>query len=205
MMNQLCTDLEPIKDITRASDRIRQDVSRSPGGDSRIFMNNCIGCHTGMDPLTQAFAYYEFDHDVANDPEGDNGELVYNDVGAVDAVTGTRVQAKYHNNNDNFKPGYVTLNDRWDNYWRDGPNSLLGWDNSRASGGNGAQSMGQELANSEAFASCQVKKVFKSVCLRSPVDAADRTQIDTMTSSFKGTGYRLKQVFAESAVYCMGG
>lgn len=204
MMNQLCTDLEPIKDITRPSDRIRQDVSRSPGGDSRIFMNNCIGCHTGMDPLTQAFAYYEYDHDVTNDPEGNNGQLVYNDVGQIDSVTGTRVQSKYHNNNDNFKPGYVTLDDRWDNYWREGPNSLLGWNNALPSGGNGAKTMGQELANSDAFASCQVKKVFKTVCLRPAVDAADRAQIDTMTTSFKGNNYNLKQVFAESAVYCMG-
>ncbi|MBL4583730.1 MAG: hypothetical protein JKX83_03835 [Pseudomonadales bacterium] len=204
LMNQLCTDLEPIKDITRPSDRIRQDVSRSPGGDSRIFLNSCIGCHSGMDPLAQAFAYYEFNHDVTNDPDGDNGELVYNDVGAVDSVTGTQVQWKYFNNNENFKPGYVTLDDRWDNYWRNGPNSLLGWDTGRPSGGNGAKSMGQELANSDAFASCQVKKVFKSVCLRPPVDSTDHAQIDSMTSSFKSGGYRLKQVFAESAVYCMG-
>ena len=204
LMNQLCTDLEPIKDITRPTDRIRQDVSRSPGGDSRIFMNNCIGCHTGMDPLAQAFAYYEYAHDVANDPEGIDGQLVYNDVGQIDSVTGTRVQAKYHNNNDNFEPGYVTLDDRWDNYWRDGPNSLLGWDTSRASGGNGAKSMGEELANSDAFASCQVEKVFKTVCLRPAVDSTDRAQISSMTTSFKGNNYNLKQVFAESAVYCMG-
>ena len=204
LMNQLCTDLEPLKDVTRSSDRIRQDVSRSPGGDSRIFMNSCLGCHAGMDPLTQAFAYYEFAHDVTNDPEGNNGQLVYNDVGAVDSVTGTQVQKKYHNNNDNFKPGYVTLDDRWDNYWRNGPNSLLGWDTGLPSGGNGAKSMGQELANSEAFASCQVKKVFKSVCLRPAVDATDRAQISSMTTSFK-SGYNLKQVFAESAAYCIGG
>jgi len=39
----------------------RQDVSRSPGGDSRLFLNNCIACHSGMDPMTQAFAYYDYD------------------------------------------------------------------------------------------------------------------------------------------------
>jgi len=40
MMNHLCTDLEPLKDVSRTPDRIRQDVSRSPGGDSRIFLNS---------------------------------------------------------------------------------------------------------------------------------------------------------------------
>lgn len=49
MMNHLCTDLEPLKDVTRSPNRVRRDVSRSPGGDSRIFLNNCVGCHAGME------------------------------------------------------------------------------------------------------------------------------------------------------------
>ncbi len=61
LMNHLCTDLEQVQDPTRPPDRIRQDVSRSPGGDSRLFLNNCIACHSGMDPMTQAFAYYDYD------------------------------------------------------------------------------------------------------------------------------------------------
>ena len=61
MMNYLCRDLEQMKDITRISDKIRQDVSRSPGGDSDVFLNNCIGCHAGMDGLDGAYAYFEWD------------------------------------------------------------------------------------------------------------------------------------------------
>src|SRR5690606_7114074 len=49
LMNHLCHDLEQLKDATRPADRIRQDIARSPGGDSRIFLNNCIACHAGMD------------------------------------------------------------------------------------------------------------------------------------------------------------
>ena len=64
--------------------------------------------------------------------------------------------------------------------------------------------MGRELANSKAFARCQAKKVFRAVCLRDPADANDAAQIESMTVSFRDGGYRLKQVFAESAVYCMG-
>jgi hypothetical protein len=60
MMNHLCNDMEQVHDVKRPPDRIRQDVSRSPGGDSRLFLNNCIGCHNGMDPLAGAFAYYNF-------------------------------------------------------------------------------------------------------------------------------------------------
>ena len=60
MMDYLCDDLQYIADTTRPPDRIRQDPARSPGGDSRAFLNQCIGCHSGMDALAGAFAYYDF-------------------------------------------------------------------------------------------------------------------------------------------------
>lgn len=192
MLNHLCTDLEQIKDPTRPSDRIRQDVSRSPGGDSRLFFNNCAGCHTGMDPLAQAYAYYDYDYPEDN-MEG--GRIVY---------TPGLVNPKYQINATVFKDGYVTPDDHWDNYWRAGPNSLLGWDSSRTGSGNGAKTMGEELANSDAFASCQAKKVFETVCFRAPGDAADRAQVANMTTNFKANNYKLKGVFADAAVYCAG-
>lgn len=187
MMNHLCNDLEQVKDITRAPDYIRQDVSRSPGGDSRIFLNSCIGCHSGMDAMAGAFAYYEWDQNA--------NQLIY--------TPGT-VQGKHLINPDNFKYGHVTTDDGWINYWRNGQNALLGWDSLLPGTGNGAKSLGQELAASEAFADCQAKKVFKAVCLRDPGDTTDRSQVAQMADNFKSNGYRMKQVFAEAAVYCMG-
>ncbi len=187
MMNHLCNDLEQIKVTTYPPDRIRQDVSRSPGGDSRIFLNNCVGCHSGQDPLAGAFAYYNFDETT----------------GSIEYTPGT-VQPKYFNNDNNFVFGFVTQDDSWENRWRTGPNQLLGWDPNLPGAGNGAKSMGQELANSDAFASCQVEKVFRNVCFRDPVDGNDRGQIDAMVASLKASNYNMKQVFAESAAYCMG-
>lgn len=195
LLNHLCTDLEQIKDTTRSPDRVRQDVSRSPGGDSRIYMNACVGCHAGMDPMTQALASYNYVYTT----DMETGQLDY---------TAGAVQPKNTINSNNFEFGYVTQNDGWDNYWRAGPNSVLGWDwaapGSTPGSGTGAASMGRELADSFAFAQCQVKKVFKNVCLRDPVDEFDRDQIDIMISNFKTGGYKLKDVFAESAVYCKG-
>ena len=204
LMNHLCTDLEPLKDNTLPPDRIRQDVSRSPGGDSRLFINNCSGCHTGMDPLAQAFAYYDYQFDAENDLQADNGEISYNQSVDIDAVTGTRVKAKYHNNATSFPFGFVTKNDDWQNYWREGINQKLGWDTSLAGKGSGMKSLGQELANSKAFAQCQVEKVFKAVCLRDAENTDDLTQIQSATSSFQQHSYQLKQVFAEVGAYCMG-
>ena len=216
MLNHLCNDMEQVKDVTLVPDRIRQDVSRSPGGDSRIFMNACIGCHTGMDPLTQAFAYYDYEYplDGNMDPIYEDGRLVYNNVGDIDInkdgdPTGTRVQEKFLINPDNFKYGYITTSDDWENYWRVGKNALLGWNSTPLANntgiGAGAKSMGQELAYSDAFARCQVEKVFKTVCLHPALNQTDRNQItNTLIPSFKSSGYHLKQVFAETAAYCMG-
>lgn len=186
LLNHMCNDMEQLLDLKRTPDRIRQDVSRSPGGDSRLFLNNCIGCHSGMDPMAQAFAYYNFNAAT----------------GSIEYTPGV-VQPKYFNNEANFPFGYRTPDDHWDNYWREGQNRFLGWDQSRPGSGNGAKSLGEELAASDAFASCQVKKVFRAVCLRAPEDAADRSRVAQMTSMFQ-TNYSMKQTFAEAAVYCMG-
>jgi hypothetical protein len=200
MMNHMCRDMEQVMDTSLPVDMIRQDVSRSPGGDSRIFLNNCVGCHTGMDPLARAFAYYDFDNGSAEAP------------GAMRIVyTPGVVNAKYFNNDTNFAPGFRTPDDQWENRWRQGQNRLLDWDGGRPGSGTGAKSMGEELANSGAFAQCQVEKVFKAVCFRAPgaaelqADAdADRAAITSMTNNFRANGYRLKQVFAEAAVHCKG-
>lgn len=190
LLNHMCNDLEQLHDTRIPPDRIRQDVSRSPGGDSRLFLNNCVGCHNGMDPMAQAYAYYNYDEAT--------GALEY---------TGDDVQLKYFNNDLNFPQGFRTPDDAWENRWREGQNAYLGFSPSLPGSGTGAKSLGDELANSEAFAACQVKKVFRTVCMRSPEDQADRNMVGQLTDDFMDPnilGYRMKNVFAETAVYCMG-
>ena len=196
MMNHLCSDLMTVMDTTRPPDRIRQDVTRSPGGVSTLFLNNCIGCHSGMDPMAQAFAYYNFAY-----PASEIGATAW-PVGQI-VYTAGQVQPKYSINNTNFPQGYVTTDDTWNNRWRTGPNQVLGWSSALPGTGQGAKSLGVELENSQAFASCQVTRVFKDVCLRAPSSASDVTQVTTMIASFQN-GYNLRQVFAQSAAYCMG-
>ena len=108
MVNHFCKDMEQLHDPRLSPDRIRQDVSRSPGGDSRLFLDNCVGCHTGMDPMAQAFAYYDYD-------EG---------AGAIQFTDGA-VQDKYYNNDLNFPQGFRTPDDHWTNYWLTGQNRYL--------------------------------------------------------------------------------
>jgi hypothetical protein len=200
LMNHLCTDLEPLKDVTRVPDYVRRDVSRSPGGDSRVFLNSCAGCHAGMDGLAGAFARYEFNEDT--------GTLQYQMVNDKFDVNGVAI--KYNINATNFPHGYVTTDDRWINYWRNGQNKLLGWgaatlDENGHSSGNGAKSLGVELANTRAFSTCQVKKAFKAVCFRdSDGYTLDRNRVNTIADEFENDGYNMKNVFAKVAAYCKG-
>lgn len=203
LMNFLCNDMEQFRDTSRPTDRIRQDVTRSPGGDSRIYLNTCVSCHSGMDPLAQAFAYYNWTGEEGTE----NGELEY---------TAGTVQDKYHINSGNFKWGYVTPNNQWVNYWRKGPNATwVGWKNLSGAGyqtdengpyasGDGAKSLGQELAETRLFAQCQARKVFKTVCLREPGDTADHNVIDAMITDFDSNDGNLKRLFGKAAYYCRG-
>lgn len=213
VLNHLCMDLEQIKDGSRPTDRIRQDISRSPGGDSQLFLNNCVDCHAGMDPMAQAFAYYDFPYPDEEAAPGlelsqrkDLGRLVY---------TPGQVQPKYLINAASFPTGYATPNDHWSNYWRLGANSArIGWRSPARNSGNvdlvlndayaegdGAASLGWELANTEAFAHCQVNKVFRSVCVRDPVPGTDTQAVNGFVSSFN-RDHNIKQVFAEVAAHC---
>ena len=223
LMNHMCTDLEPLKDVSRSSEKVRRDVSRSPGGDSRLYLNGCVGCHAGMDGMAGAFAYYEWDSAAGRMLYQDTGNAALFDVDPASPSFG--VSLKHNINENNFEYGHITEDDSWINFWRNGPNSKLGnrpGDNTSGWGsypgetldskgnatGTGASSLGRELANSKAFAQCQVDKVFKAICLRDPnVFSADRDARDVFVSNFVGSTpvpYNMREVFTDVAAYCKG-
>jgi hypothetical protein len=185
-INYLCRDMEQLNDVSLPGDRIRQDVSRSPGGDSEIFLNTCFGCHTLMDPLSGAYAYYDWDEDQ---------ERLVHTPGVV--------QEKYLQGGNTFPFGYITTDNSWINYMRQGQNATLGW-RGAVDRGFGAKSMGAEITASRAFSVCQVEKVFKHVCFRPPKDQDDRDAIEAIADDFETDGlYRMKDVFAAVAEHCM--
>ena len=185
-LNFMCMDMEDFHDITTLPDKVRQDVDRSPGGDSSLFLNDCLGCHAGMDSLAGAFAYYDFAEDTQ--------QIVY---------TAGAVQPKFVKDAAVFPFGFETSNDAWINYWRDGANSFVGWNGPSASG-TGAKSLGVELAQTRQFSECQVKQVFEKVCYRTPNGPADTQAVEDIANAFEASNNNMKQVFAETAVYCMG-
>ena len=184
-LNLLCMDQEDFRDVTAWPDRIRQDVSRSPGGDSNLFLNDCLACHAGLDGLAGAFAFYDFDATA--------GRITY---------TAGTVQPKFVKAASTFPFGFETTGDSWINYWRTGPNAFVDWRG--AGSGSGAKSLGMELAQTRQFSECQVRNVFEKVCYRAPNGPADLQAVETIASSFEANNRSLKRVFAETAVYCMG-
>lgn len=191
-INHLCRDMEQLLDISRPGDRIRQDVTRSPGGDSEIFLNTCFGCHSGMDAVSGAYAYFDWDE---GDPDDEDDGRLLNTPGTV--------QEKYSLNGNTFPFGHVTEDNSWVNYWREGQNSILDW-RGASDIGFGAKSLGAEVAATRAFSVCHVEKVFNHVCFRPPKDQTDRDAIEQITDDFETDGlYRMKSVFAAVAEHCM--
>ena len=185
-MNFLCRDMEQLSDVSRPADFVRQDVNRSPGGDSELFHTQCVGCHSGMDPMAGAYAFFEWDK---------TAERVVH--------TPLQVSGKHLINANVFAGGYITVDNSWRNLWRSGTNAVLGWRGPSASG-LGPQSLGVEVANSRAFSLCQVEKVFKEVCFRPPESALDAQAIKDIADDFELSSYRMKTAFAKVAAYCMG-
>ena len=124
--------------------------------------------------MAQAFAYYNFSY-----PASEIGATAW-PIGQI-VYTAGQTQPKYHINNTNFPQGFNTPDDSWNNRWRTGPNQVLGWSASLSGTGSGAKSLGQELESSAAFTSCQVTRVFKTVCLPRPGEQPTTTERATRT------------------------
>ena len=172
-MNYLCRDMEALKDTSRPTDRIRQDVNRSPGGDSEIFHTQCVGCHSGMDALAGAYAYFEWD--------AAQSRMVH---------TPGQVQGKYAINTGVFPGGHITTDDSWINSGAAARTPRSAGARPSPAAGFGAKSLGAEVAHSRAFAECQVQKVFEHVCFRPPQDDADAAAIERSRPSSSATALR---------------
>jgi hypothetical protein len=180
-MNYLCHDYEALHDVNVPDVRVRRDVERNPGGDSRTYKNKCVGCHAGQDALGGAYAYYDFV----------GGRLVY---------TPNIVVAKM-NHNVYYSAGFQTVDDNWVNMWASGLNAKLGWRG--ATSGSGVKALGQMLARSSAFSSCMAKKVFQLVCLKAPVNTDDVAMVAELAAQFEQDNYNMKKLIVNTSVGCI--
>ena len=98
-MNYLCRDMEQLQGHDRPADRIRQDVTRSPGGDSQIFHN------TVRRLSLAAWTRWRAPTPTSS---GTRRRCAW-------CTRPARCSRKYLINADVFPGGYVTIDDRWDN------------------------------------------------------------------------------------------
>jgi hypothetical protein len=180
-MNFMCKDFEDLHDTVVPDFRVRRDVPRNPGGDSRIYKNTCVGCHAGQDALGGAWAHYDYRSNRLRYENNVNGKM---------------------NREPDFPGGYITTDDSWINLWADGQNSNLGFRGAQS--GNGGREFGMMIGRSRAFAVCMSKKVFKLICVKSPGDD-DEAFINQMADGLENNSqYNMKSLFAKTAAKCVG-
>ena len=197
----LCKDMEQLTDTSAPDLRVRQDVDRSPGGNSNNFRAKCQGCHAGMDSFSGAFAYFDYS----------NGRLIYNR------------NALQNNNNKQFRQsnvypeGHRLQNNSWINLWNRGPNLALGWRTPAVGDeaqGTGAKSLGAALAATEQFGNCMAQKAFERICFRSPTPR-ETSELENLAREFEdgwdelsnysaSNPYNMRGLFAKVSSMCFG-
>lgn len=180
-INYMCRDYEALHDVNIPDYRVRRDVERNPGGDSRTYKSKCVGCHAGQDALGGAYAYYDFV----------NGRLVYSPMVVVTKM----------NHNVYYKDGYVTTDDSWINTWASGQNAALGWRG--ATSGNGVKQLGEMFTRSKAFSQCMAKKVFQLVCLKEAINTDDVEMVNSLADQFEQNNYNMKDLIINTSVGCI--
>lgn len=182
-INYLCRDFEAVHDINIPDYHVRRDVERNPGGDSRTYRNQCVGCHAGQDGLGGAWAYFDF---------------LDNEVKYTEGVVAPKI-----NKNILYSDGFVTTNDEWINLWAEGQNANLKWPEKTS--GKGAREFGMMISRSRAFAECMSSRVFELVCIRKPKLESEKIQIRRLADLFQSNNqFNMKNLFAETSTLCMG-
>ncbi len=194
----MCLNMTEIADSNASDARIGRDIDRFPGGDHNQFQNTCKACHTVMDGFRGAFAAHDF---IQN-------RVQLGSVTPFQCTTGQSSVACKMNNPGNiaFPQGYITTNTSWVNHSlrQDGKNlALLGFRTTGGTniiGGNGVQSFGRMIAESERFSQCMSQKVYEAVC-RQKIDwSTNINMLKEFAQGFETSRYNLKSLFETIAI-----
>ncbi|HXH32327.1 MAG TPA: hypothetical protein VNJ01_16120 [Bacteriovoracaceae bacterium] len=185
--HMFCRTMDQLKDGTLSDEYVRKDIPRIPGGLETTYKNNCVACHTGLDPLSNAFAYHDY----------------YNATGKV-LYTPTTVVAKLNAtiSNDDTQIGTSVSDDYWINFWKSSLNSRMGWGTTNE--GYGLFSLGKMLSETKQFSNCMSQRVYEKVCLNNirKLNSKERDAVVALAASFELNNYNMKNLFAETSVSC---
>lgn len=220
----LCLPLDRVSDSSGPDNVVGKDIDRDPGGDFSKFTTNCKACHTILDSMRPAFAYWTFNNNYAmnstlmlnivnNDNQENNGVGFR---GTANVPGANLVHAKLNKgdmdtldpNNPYVRPGAYVTSNKWTNNANLGSNAKrLGWNtqNNEWAGGRGVRSLGKAFSETKQFPICMATRVFNQVCGRDPV-LAEAPFIDSVVKAFKERNYNMKFLFQRigSADECIG-
>ena len=164
----------------------------APAATARVFLNNCIGCHTGMDPMAQAFAYYTYD-----DTAGPHRLYPRARCSRSTSTTTTPSRSASSRRTTLGEP----LARGPQRAARLGSGSAAGLRHGREVAGRGTRQQRRVRAR------CQVEKVFRRRSASAPQDehgSRTKSSGSKIASSAASNLQRLKRVFAEAAVVLHG-
>ncbi len=167
----LCQPIEKLAN-TNLSDRwVGKDIPRDPGGDPLVYLNKCVGCHTGLDSLRGAFAGFDFE----------SGILSWS----------PQVSEKLNNNPMSFPNGHTTIDHSWQH---------LGWlpvaKDEVSMSGNGPNGIVKLIVESKHFYTCIAKRAHQVLC---PNQSIPKETIELVGSHWMNH-QSLRKGFSEVAV-----
>lgn len=170
----LCKPVESLMNFTISDRWVGRDIPRSPGNDSKVYLNRCMGCHTGLDSLRGAFAGYNF-----------NSELTWS----------RRVENKLNNNPNTSPEGFIVTNDTWEHLgWLPVAPDQVSTSSSRKYH-SGPKDLIQMVVNSRQYYSCLTQQVKDRLCRETKVKSQTMDEVVTSFQKHK----QLKTAFAEVA------
>lgn len=220
----LCTPIEKWALAQTTDAWVGRDIDRIPGGSATKYVQSCRGCHTRMDPLRGAFAFFTFSNSYIKNtlvsPQTNDFEIDENTSDSV--ITGLRTGdsgisrlptsgnyssyvVKKMNHNDYVAPGgYITFDNSFINLISD-PDGVkkFGWRGVMK--GKGVREFGMMISQSEEFSRCLTRRVFKALCKRD-AQSSEEGLIQSTANDFENQGFKLKYLFKKVATFpqCLG-
>ncbi|MEO0334956.1 MAG: hypothetical protein AAF202_01085 [Pseudomonadota bacterium] len=209
----LCVPMEQWADAEAPDNFVGRDIDRFPAGDHSKYRTTCRSCHSVMDSLRGAYAYYDFSNGFVknsfrlarnNAPAAETNDTSINLYTDEDSNRQLDVVTKMNHNAHTFPDGHMIENNYFRNQAVWGANgNYFGWNGDLE--GYGVNAFGKMISESEAFPFCMAKRVFRSTCKRDPV-AIDKELIENAAEQFKASSYNLKSLFQTIAISdeCLG-
>ncbi len=173
----LCSPIDSWKTRGVPDIYVRRDVTRNNAGDPAVYQNFCRNCHGLMDGMGGAFAKFDFTE----------GSIQFSKDGVME---------KMNQHADVYPDGYVTSDDSWENMLHYNPSIDFGWRTPMK--GQGIKQFAEMLANSKAYSSCLVKKVYQEICGTSITEAAPEL-LEPLRTKFEGDSYKIKPLISNIA------